>query len=1044
MRTSQEQTINTIEVMDKDLFPTLEEVITDFESELRDLGIRDARVASSQIYSIVGEIEDEDVDEATSLVHHELTQKAIVNGKISDEKRWNFTIRVDFKPGVTDNAARVLKEDLGLMGINGCDVYTSKAYYIQGQYRAELEEMLSRVASNPQIHNITILTRDQFNSQGGWDKTINPVILPFRHNYYDVDIGSMDDDELKKTGYLGTLDKGIEIPKGKDPDDFRDGGLALKLDYMHAAKDYTFSDKHLKWGRRKGVLTNVEMEVLGQMWSEHCRHSLFNATIPGNDTGVFDIFIKKPSMNVLEKKPHLGVSVYKDNAGVFEFDENWNLAVKIETHNSPSALDPYGGAITGIVGVNRDPKGTGLSSELIGNMLFYFFGHPEDTRRYYKTKNKDGTLENLLLNPKQIKRGVNLGVEHGGNQMGIPINIGDVTYHDRYYGKPIVGVGSIGILPKTINGQPSEDKHIDLGDRLYVLGGRAGCDGIHGATFSSEGLSSNSPATAVQIGDPYTQKKMFDAITELRDKGYIKYITDLGAGGISCAGLEMAEETGGVMMDLDRLLKKYPNMTASEILLNESQERMALAVDKDNKDEIEAILRKHQVEFSDIGVFTGTRRAEIFANGDKVVDLDMDFIHHGYPQRSLEPTEYKLSVEEIKELERNLQEVLDDWKDERGLARNVAREEFWNMLRRPNLESMAPLMDRMDSTVGGYGLQHCIQGRGRVSTRSSVTLPVIDSEAGLVIAYGHTERQSNIDSEKMGKNAMLRSIGNNIAIGGKLDHMVALDEFLWQSSDEGKYQQMLIEASRGMADVIEGSEVPVISGKDSMYNQAKIYDEEGNVVQRGVWPTLFMLTAAKMDDVSKIVTIDAKKEGDIVYVVGATTKADMGGSEYLNMLGEANDIEYNIGQVSDEDITDVMDTYKKMNTAVDAGMLQSSMYVEAGGLMTAIAHSAMAGNIGMEISMDNVHCEEGLNGYEIMYGETEGRFLVSVSSEQREEFERLMGKKASCIGVVKGDSLIVRDKQVIEVISENVEDMLNVYHKRYQNREGSEEQEARS
>jgi len=397
-------------------------------------------------------------------------------------------------------------------------------------------------------------------------------------------------------------------------------------------------------------------------------------------------------------------------------------------------------------------------------------------------------------------------------------------HHDNYNGKPIVGVGSVGRLPHRVGELLAHEKHIDTGDRLYIVGGRAGVDGIHGATFSSEGLTEKSPATAVQIGDPYTQRKMFEALLELRDKGYIKFVTDLGAGGVSCAAFEMAEaneDNGGVLLDLNRLLTKYPGMTATELLLNESQERMAIAVDMEHKGEIEKILEKHEVEFSDIGMFTNSGRAEVYCKGEKVVDLDMDFLHNGMPDRSLTPEEYRDADKAAEQTLRFAKQLAA--RAARGSHLNT---EFIEMCERPNLASVAPFTDKMDSTVKGLSLQHCIQGRGRVSTKTSCTLPDDQATEGLIQAYGHSERQSYIDSRLMGKNSFLRSVGNNIAMGGRLDYMVATDQALWQSSKDPKYQQMLIEANEGMAQVIEKCKIPVISGKDSMYNQAKVYDEE--------------------------------------------------------------------------------------------------------------------------------------------------------------------------------------------------------------------------
>jgi len=1022
--------IHTIEVVDEILGSS--STVSALEQALRDIGVKDAEAFSTNIYTLVGDLDQKTLDEIASLVHHDVTQNSLIDQSIESSNydfsnvEWDFAIKVDFKPGVTDNAARVLHSDLKLVGVDNSDVYTSAVHYIKGEINQDLRDQLERIASNPQIHDITILARDKFLQQNGFEKKIHPVNLGERPNFFYVDLASMSHEELLKTGKLGTLNLDFVKPgmTPKQADGIRGGTLSLAEDYMLKILEYSLSDKNTKGGNERGKLTDTELEVLAQMWSEHCRHSLYSATIPGKENGVFTEFIKKPTLEVLKRKPHLGVSIYKDNSGVFKFNDEWLVLVKNETHNSPSALDPFGGAITGIVGVNRDPAGTGIGGEVIGNFLFYFLGHPEDTRRYFKRKNID-KLEELLLNPRQIKSGVVSGVQEGGNQMGIPIELGICQYHDNYNGKPIVGVGSYGRLPININGKPSHEKHIDVGDRLYIVGGRAGRDGIHGATFSSEQLSAASPATAVQIGDPYTQRKMFEALLELRDKGYVKFVTDLGAGGVSCAAFEMAEETNGLEMDLDKLLVKYKGMTATELLLNESQERMAIAVDAKNKDEIEKILKKHEVEFSDIGMFTDSGRAVAHANNAKVVDLDMEFIHHGFPQRKLNPKEYRLANNIKQELGIDLAGLI-------GMSRTdnpeSIRNEFYEMLKRPNLGSVADFMDKMDSTVKGLSVQHCIQGKGRVSTKASCTLVDIKSKEGMIMSYGHSERQSYIDSEKMGKNSFLRSIGHNIAMGGNLDHMIATDQALWQSSDTPEYQQMLIEANRGLAAVIEGCQIPVISGKDSMYNQATVYDEQGNVVKRGVFPTILMTTVSKIDNVDDIVTVDAKAIGDLVYIVGARTKADMGGSEFFNMYSEDLEVEYNVGQVSDESVLDVYETFRMMNNAQKAKLVQSAKYVEAGGLVTAVKETAMAGQLGIELDLDSVRQDKGLESYELMYGETEGRFLVTIKPEDQDNFERIFSGKCQCVGAVKGENLVIR-KDGNLLLSESVDDMLRVYHK---------------
>jgi phosphoribosylformylglycinamidine synthase len=1025
--------LNTIEVADKPIEGT--STVSLLEEALRDIGIEEARAFSTAMYTIAGELNDEDLGKIPELVHHDITQTATVNKPLENGHDWDFAIRVDYKPGVTDNAARILKADTGRKKIEG-EVYTSLIHYVKGKFDPNIKEMLERVTSNPKIHDITILTKKEFAEKGGFEAKIHPVNLGQRDNYFWLDLGSMDEQELIRTSQKGTLNLKL-VKEGmteEEIDGLRGGTLSLVnknygLDYMNAIIAYANSELNTETGRKAGTLTDTELEMIAQMWSEHCRHGMYSAAIAENKKGIFAEYIKKPTLKVLEEKPHLGKSIFKDNSGVFVFNEKWLIGVKNETHNSPSALDPYGGAITGIVGVNRDPAGTGLGAEVIGNFQFYRFGHQNDRRRYFKTKKADGTLEELLLNPKQIAAGVWSGVQEGGNQMGIPVNIGDAVYHDNYNGKPIVGVGSIGRLPHTINGKPSYEKHIDSGDLVYICGGRAGKDGIHGATFSSEELSANSPATAVQIGDAYTQRKLFEALLEARDRGIIKFVTDLGAGGTCCAVMEMAEETGGIEIDMDKLLIKYQGMTATELLLNESQERMAVAVDPKRAQEFEEILKKHESEYSIIGSFNNNGRAVVYCKGDRVVDLSMNFLHKGMPQRKLNPKEYKIGAAEAKLEEEELSEAIRKGAAEAGSGEKFLQQEFEDMLRRPNLGSQAGYCDRMDSTVKGLQVQHCIQGKGRVSTKAACTLVDTECGEGLIQAYGHAERQTYIDAERHGKNAFLRAIGNNIAMSGRLDYMVATDQALWQSSDEGEYQQMLIEANRGMAQVTTGCKIPVISGKDSMYNQATIYAEDGSKVKRGVFPEINMITFSKIDDVNDVVTIDAKQEGDLVYIVGATTKDDMGGSEYVNKYSEKAGKQYKTGNVSNEDITDVFDTFQKMNDSQKEKLAQSAAYIEAGGLATALRNTAMAGELGIEFDSRKVKMENSMLLNDMLYSETEGRFLVTINPKDRQRFEDIFKGKHNCIGEVKGKNLMMKGQEG-ELISKPVDEMLKTYHRR--------------
>ncbi len=414
--------------------------------------------------------------------------------------------------------------------------------------------------------------------------------------------------------------------------------LALNLDEMKALRNYLRNEAIL--GERKKVglgekMTDAELECLAQTWSEHCKHKIFNALIVYEDergkreeiNSIFDSYIRRSTKEIRERlgKDDWCLSVFVDNAGIIKFNDEYNLVFKVETHNSPSALDPYGGALTGIVGVNRDPFGTGKGAKLIFNTDVFCFAPPA----------YDKPLPKRILHPRRIYEGVREGVEHGGNKSGIPTVNGCIVFDERFLGKPLVYCGTGGIMPSRIRGEPTHTKEILPGDAAVMAGGRIGKDGIHGATFSSEELHEGSPVTAVQIGDPITQKKMTDFLLIARDRGLYRCITDNGAGGLSSSVGETARLSGGCEIDLKKAPLKYPGLNPWEILISESQERMTLAVAPEKVGEFLDLAQKMDVEATVVGRYTDSGRFHVLYGDQTVAYLEMDFLHGGVPQMRL-------------------------------------------------------------------------------------------------------------------------------------------------------------------------------------------------------------------------------------------------------------------------------------------------------------------------------------------------------------------------------------------------------------------------
>ncbi|MFP4108795.1 MAG: phosphoribosylformylglycinamidine synthase subunit PurS, partial [Desulfonatronovibrio sp.] len=446
---------------------------------------------------------------------------------------FDWIIEVGFRPGVTDNEGRTATQTLQtVLGLKDekVRVYTSRQFLIRGALdRAQVEHIARDLLANELIHRFQVKSRSEWDASPGFELVEPRVTGKASDQVETIILDDLSDEQLLNLS--------------------REKVLALSMEEMRTIRNY-YQEPRVRTRRKDMGLpaqpTDVELECLAQTWSEHCKHKIFNARIDyqNRETGknrvvdsLFSTCIAGSTEDIRRQKggDDFCRSVFKDNAGVIGFDEDIDVCIKVETHNSPSALDPYGGALTGIVGVNRDPMGTGLGANLLCNTDVFCFASP-----FY-----DQPLPPRLLHPRRVMEGVREGVEHGGNKSGIPTVNGAVVFEQRYLGKPLVFCGTIGTMPAMIHGRPGYEKKALPGDLIVMTGGRIGKDGIHGATFSSEELHEGSPATAVQIGDPITQRKMYDFIMRARDLGLYNAITDNGAGGLSSSVGEMAEDSGG-------------------------------------------------------------------------------------------------------------------------------------------------------------------------------------------------------------------------------------------------------------------------------------------------------------------------------------------------------------------------------------------------------------------------------------------------------------------------------------------------------------------
>ncbi len=901
---------------------------------------------------------------------------------------FSYAIEIGFLPGVTDNIAHTVKEiatDLLKVSFeNREDFYTSQVTFITGDLTKKEVQQIADSLYNPLIQRAYIKSREEFEKDHGMDIIIPKVTLTGSAHTLEVNL-NVSDDELAKIGK-----EGIENSDGT-----RRGPLALSLAFMKTIQSYFTTLKRNP--------TDIELESIAQTWSEHCKHTIFANPIDEISDGLFKHYIKRATDEIRKRKGDndFCISVFTDNSGGIAFDETWMVTHKAETHNSPSALDPFGGAVTGIVGVNRDAMGFGLGAKPVANYYGFCFADPRINIPLYKDQQK----KQKMLSSKRIMEGVIDGVNAGGNQSGIPTPQGFVYFDESYRGKPLVFVGTVGLIPRKINGKLSHVKKALPGDFIVMVGGRVGKDGIHGATFSSEAISVGSPATAVQIGDPITQKKMSDAlIKEARDMLFYHSITDNGAGGLSCSVAEMAKESGGCIVELEKVPLKYPGLEPWEIWISESQERMTLAVAPDNWEAFKDLMNRRGVEATIIGTFTDSGMCTVTYNKKTIINLDMEFLHNGLPKIPMTTTYIQKKYDEPRPSQ---QKNLTD--------------SFLSMLAKLNITSYAFISQQYDYVVQANSVLPPLQGRGRVNADVSVFRPVLSSQKGVILSQGLYPTYSQIDTYDMAAASIDTAIRNAVAAGGNPNHLALLDNFCWASSNDKEKLGQLKKAAQACFDIAVEYGAPYVSGKDSMFNDFNGYDQHGKLVQISVLPTLLISSFGVIDDINSVVSLDAKHAGDSVYLLGETFD-ELGGSEYFASLGFVGN------SVPKVDAKKNKKLYEAFYKATQNNLVASSQSVNRGGLAVAFAKTAMGGMLGLHVDLSSLPGSVSSDDF-ALYSESQGRILVTVSKKNIPAFEDVMkGTIFAKIGeVTKNTNVIIKGLQGNKIITTTIEDMLMSY-----------------
>lgn len=965
-----------------------------------DLKIPANDVRFVKVYLVEGEFSEDVIKKfIESALCDPVIQTYSLNSPVISKFDFSFdwVIEVGYRPGVTDNEGKTAEEALSYVLERPLDsskegVYFARQYLIKGSLsKEEVEKIAKELLANELIERWFILSAEEF-LKNGLSYPVPRVTEYFPPKVEKFYLKDFSDEEL------------IKLSKERL--------LALNLEEMQTIKKYYSRKDFIELRKKFGLdeaITDVELESLAQTWSEHCKHKIFNAKITYKDeeTGeelvidsLFNTYIRKGTEEIRKEKgkKDFCLSIFIDNAGVIKLDDRWALAFKVETHNSPSALDPYGGALTGIVGVNRDPLGTGKGAKLIFNTDVFCFAPPD----------WDKPLPPRILHPKRIFEGVRQGVEHGGNQSGIPTVNGSIVFDPRYLGKPLVYCGTGGLLPLYINEKPSWEKGAKPGDYVVMAGGKIGKDGIHGATFSSEALHEGSPATAVQIGDPITQKKLVDFLLIARDKELYNSITDNGAGGLSCSVGEMAKESGGAEIDLAKAPLKYPGLLPWEIFLSESQERMTLAVPPEKLEEFLKLAEKMGVLVSVLGRFTNTGYFHVLYDGKTVGLLPLDFLHEGVPQMKLSAVwkkpDYpeKPQVEPPEDCERILKDLLSRY--------NVCSKEY--------------VVRQYDHEVQGGSVVKPLVGINNDGPSDAAVIRYdLESDAGIVVAHGICPKFSDYDTYWMAANAIDEAVRNAVCVGADLEHMAGLDNFCWcdpiesEKTPDGKYKlAQLVRANMALYEFTRTYGVPCISGKDSMKNDYLMglgLDPEkpnpygvGTILNDGslkisIPPTLLFSVVAKIPKVELAQTMEVKNPGDLIFILGIT-KDELAGSEYFSYLGIYG------GSVPKPDPVLNKKIYLKLRDAIYFGLVESAHDLSDGGLGVALAEKAFSGGYGIAVDLSAIPYQGEKRDDFILFSESAGRILVSVKKEKLRDFEKLMeGIPFALIGEVIAEPVLI-------------------------------------
>jgi phosphoribosylformylglycinamidine synthase len=747
-----------------------------------------------------------------------------------------------------------------------------------------------------------------------------------------------------------------------------------------------------EWNREP---TDVEMEVIAQTWSEHCKHRIFAATITHESvTGteiinsLFKTYIKNPSERIMEKKPGFVLSCFHDNAGFIRLDDKKAVCLKVETHNHPSAIEPYAGANTGIGGVVRDILGAGKGANPIANVDVFCFGAPDTAPQSIKGKG--------VIHPLGIMRGVVRGVRDYGNRMGIPTVCGAIQFDPTYIYNPLVYAGTAGVI-----GQEYIDKAMRPGLKIIVVGGRTGRDGLKGATFSSASLTGDSHAedqSAVQIGNPIEEKKAADFILAARDRNLIVFITDCGAGGFSSAAGEMLSETGGELF-LDNAPLKEPGLISWQIFISESQERMVLAVEESSLPELKALADKFQTELTILGHSDDTGILKIWHHGEIVCELDNSKLHDA-PTRQLQSRFHGAPgatgvIGEYVDLSAALSAVLADFA----------------------VCSREPIIREYDHKVQGNTLLEPLAGAQGDAPQDGSVIAIDGSTKAMAIGLSLLPEWGKSDPCAMGRASMDETMRSLVIVGANPDKIGLLDNFCMGNPNDPDELGRLVECVKGISAAAEEFEAPFISGKDSFYNYFETEDGPINI------PVTFLCSGIGIVEDQAHVTGSSLRRNDSVLCLLGATKDEMGGSVFARLHGISG------AQVPQTDCAKNLATYRKFHAARCAGLILSAHDVSEGGLITSLAEMGFSGKGGLEVDLLAVSSETPAVS---LFSESTGRILIEVAAVNVAALQSaLEGESLAVIGKASAAHAdLVIQQRGSEILRQSIQDLKTIWQHR--------------